>query len=256
MADAPERFSMHYTGARTTTDDTYAARMNAYFGRSLGTSMDKLRHFAKFVPRQEQSIYLAKHEIFRRAVGIHGAFVECGVFLGGGLMTWANFSAIHEPFNHTRRIVGFDTFTGFPDIRSEDGGQEEVAFKHEGGLATGAEADLREALALYDMNRPIGHIPRTELVVGDACETIGRYVEENPHLVVAMLYLDFDAYAPTKAALEHLVPRMPKGAVLCFDELFDRNWPGETQAVDEVLGLRTLKIERFPYVSNLSYAVL
>ena len=34
-----------------------------------------------------------------------------------------------------------------------------------------------------------------------------------------MLYLDFDLYAPTKAALETFLPRMPKGAILAFDEL-------------------------------------
>ncbi|MEM6257405.1 MAG: TylF/MycF/NovP-related O-methyltransferase [Planctomycetota bacterium] len=256
MSDTTENFSMHYQSARTSSDQSYAQRMNDYFDKSLGTSMDKLRHFAKFVPRQEQSIYLAKHEIFRQALSVHGAIVECGVFLGGGLMTWANFSAIYEPFNHTRRVVGFDTFSGFSGLTGEDEGSESVDFKKEGGLSTGAEADIREALELYDLNRPIGHIPRAELVVGDATETIAHYVAENPQLVVAMLYLDFDAYAPTKAALEHLVPRMPKGAVICFDELYDKNWPGETQAVDEVVGLKNLRIERFPFVSNLSYAVL
>lgn len=132
--------------------------------------MDKLRHFSKFVPRQEQSIYLAKNEVFKRVMNIHGAFIECGVFLGGGLMTWANFSAIYEPFNHTRRIVGFDTFTGFSELDREDAGAEQVDFKQAGGLSTGAEQDVARALSLYDMNRPIGHIPRAELVVGDAGE--------------------------------------------------------------------------------------
>jgi len=35
------------------------------------------------------------------------------------------------------------------------------------------------------LNRPIGHIPRVELIVGDAAEEILAYIEKNKHLVVA-----------------------------------------------------------------------
>jgi hypothetical protein len=71
-----------------------------------------------------------------------------------------------------------------------------------------------------------------------------------------MLYLDFDVYEPTKVALETFLPRMPKGAILAFDELNQAAWPGETLAVLETVGLRNLRIQRFPYASGLSYAVL
>jgi hypothetical protein len=74
--------------------------------------------------------------------------------------------------------------------------------------------------------------------------------------VVSLLYLDFDLYAPTKAAIDTLLPRMPKGAILAFDELNQAQWPGETMAVVESIGLRNLRIQRFPYVPQLSYAVL
>ena len=44
------------------------------------------------------------------------AVFNAAYFMGGGLLTWAQFSAIYEPYNHTRRIVGFDTFAGFPNL--------------------------------------------------------------------------------------------------------------------------------------------
>jgi len=170
-------------------------------------------------------------------------------------MTWAQLSAIYEPVNHTRRVVGFDTFTGFVSMDAKDKG-DSLDFAVEGGLATHAYDDLQECIRLYDLNRPIGHIPRVELVVGDAMQTIPEYVQNNPHLVVAMLYLDFDLYEPTKVAIETFLPRMPKGAVLAFDELAQASWPGETLAVLETVGLRNLRIQRFPFTSALSFAVL
>jgi hypothetical protein len=250
-----EKFSMRDPRTQTTSDRDFAAGMAAHFRQSLGTDLDKLRNFPKYVPRQALSIFLAKHEIFKHVLNVHGHIIECGVFLGGGLMTWAQLSAIYEPVNHVRRIVGFDTFTGFPHLSKQDKADNEK-FAHVGGLATHAEDDLRETVRLYDMNRTIGHIPRVDLVVGDALETIPRYLADNSHLVVAMLYLDFDLYEPTKLALETFLPRMPKGAVICFDELGDAAWPGETLAALETVGLRNLRIRRFPTTSQLAYAVL
>jgi hypothetical protein len=37
---------------------------------------------------------------------------------------------------------------------------------------------------------------------------------------------------PTLAALQPFVPRMPRDAVIAFDELNRPEWPGETLAVD------------------------
>jgi hypothetical protein len=250
-----EEFSMLIPQNQTEKDVAFSQEMERYFARSLGTNMDKLRNFAKFVPRQALSNFLAKNELFKQIVHVHGHVIECGVFLGGGLMTWAQLSAIYEPINHVRRVIGFDTFTGFPKIGEEDKGAN-AAYAIEGGLSTDAYEDLKEAIHLYDLNRPIGHIPRVELVVGDATKTIPQYLQENQHVVVAMLYLDFDLFEPTRVAIETFLPRMPKGAVLAFDELNQAAWPGESLAVLETVGLRNLRIQRFPYMPQLSYAVL
>jgi hypothetical protein len=255
MSQTTEQFSMLDPRRQTTNDRAYAEGMASYFGRSLGTDMDKLRNFAKYVPRQSMSLFLAKHQLFQQILDVQGHIIECGVFLGGGLMTWAQFSAIYEPVNHLRQVVGFDTFTGFAGLTDKDKG-DNLDCAVEGGLATGAYDDLQECLRLYDLNRPVGHIPRGQLVVGDAMKTIPAYVEENRHLVVSMLYLDFDLYEPTKVALETFLPRMPKGAILAFDELNQAAWPGETLAVLDVVGLRNLRIRRFPTTPQLSYAVL
>jgi hypothetical protein len=52
------------------------------------------------------------------------------------------------------------------------------------------------------------------------------------------------------------VSRMPKGAVIVFDELNNRTWPGETLAVMETLGLTRLRIQRFNYEPHVSYAII
>jgi Macrocin-O-methyltransferase (TylF) len=255
MSQPFETAPVHLAEHQTARDHEYYQRLNEYYGRSAGTHVDKLRAFTKYAPVAELGRFLAKSEIFRRVLQTQGSVVECGVFHGGGIMTWATLSAIYEPLNHLRKVIGFDSFSGFTKIAAEDRpGLNTHAV--EGGLAADSYGDLTECAALFDLYRPLGHIPKIELVRGDALETMPRYVEDNPHLVVSLLYLDFDLYEPTRRAIEVFRPRMPKGAVIAFDQLNQRHWPGETRAVADTLGLDSLRIERFPFQPQLSFAVL
>jgi len=251
-----ESFAMRDPRTQTDRDREYLSGLQRYFPRSLGTDVDKLRTFSKYVPRQDLSILLAKNDVFRQVIDVHGAIIECGVYLGGGLMTWAQLSAIYEPYNHNRRVLGFDTFTGFSDVGANDSSGTENPQAHVGGLSAPAYEDLQECIRLYDLNRPLGHVTRVNLVQGDATLTIPGYVQDNRHLVVALLYLDFDVYEATKVAIETFLPRMPKGAVIAFDELNQSAWPGETLAAMDAVGLRNLRIRRFPYTPSICYAVL
>jgi len=235
-------------------DIDYFSRLEGYFERSLGTTIEKLENFAKYVPRQNLTRFIYRYELFKRILSIQGAIVECGVYHGGGLMTFAKLSAIFEPVNIQRQIIGFDTFTGFPKISDKDIGTEtapKVGDRH-----SDSYDDLVECAQLYDMNRFLGHINRVSLVKGDATETIPKYLRENPYLVVSLLYLDFDLYEPTKVAIRNFFPRIPRGGIIAFDELNNSASPGETIAVMEEIGISKLKIERMSYDSYLSFAVI
>jgi len=258
MAKDIKNFSLRNRETQTSDDQEYKSEMETHFNESAGTSIDKLNNFPRFVSRQALSIFLAKHDLFRQILNIHGAVVECGVFMGGGVFTWAQLSAIYETVNHGRKIIGFDTFSGFPDLSTKDFRKNAPREEHKETHSYSFEAldELEKSSALFDLNRPVGHIPKIEFVKGDALQTIPKYLEENEHLVVALLYLDFDLYEPTRIALRHFLPRMPKGAILAFDELNQKQWPGETLAVFEEIGIRNLHIQRYPFTPGLSYAVL
>jgi hypothetical protein len=248
--DDAYRFSADSRSAR---ELDFMSRLEQTLGASSFSATEQMMNFPLYTPRQDVARYLCKYEIFKRVLGVHGSIVECGVFFGGGIAWWAQLSAILEPANHQRRVVGFDTFSGFPGLTTEDV-DSESAEAREGGLAVDSYDEISRCIELLDMNRPIGHIPKVELVRGDARETIPRYVDENPQLLVSLLYLDFDVYEPTKVAIEAFLPRMPKGAVIAFDELNLKDWPGETIATLESLQLNELRLERFPFGSTISFA--
>lgn len=246
----PYRFSV---STRTEKELNYMVELERYFNMSPYSTVEKLMNFSLYVPRQNLTNFLIKYEIFKRVLDVQGSVVECGVSFGGGLMAFAQLSAILEPTNHQRRIVGFDTFTGIPKLLEQDAKSESEEARP-GGLAINSYEEIMRCVDLYDINRFVGHIPKVELVKGNAKFTIPQYLEKNPHLIVSLLYLDFDIYEPTQVALEHFLPRMPKGAVIAFDELNLEDWPGETLAVLEMLDLRGLRVERFSFGSTISFA--
>ncbi len=229
--------------------------LEKFFKNSQGTIAEKLQNFPKYAPRQNMTHLLARYEIFKQIHNIQGSVIECGVRLGGGLMTWAHFSSILEPVNYQRKIIGFDTFTGFPQITKKD--KKSISkFARKGGYASHAYDDLLECIKLYDSNRFIEHISKIQLVKGDARKTIPKFLKNNPHTVVSLLNLDFDLYEPTKVALKNFVPHMPKGAIIIFDELNSESWPGETEAVFDTIGIKNLKINRITFDDVKSYAVI
>ncbi len=250
----PSRYHEH--GRSTSIDLDYRLSMESYIQNSLGTSYEKYQNFPKYTSRQSIARYIALYEIFKISLHTQGDIIEGGVNWGGGLMWAAQLSAMLEPFNLQRRIIGFDTFEGFPSLHSKDDSINSGKEHTKGGYAAHSYDDLLMCISNFDKNRAIGHISKVSLIKGDATLTMPQYLKDNPHTIVSLLHLDFDIYEPTISAIKTFLPRMPKGAVIVFDEINCPKWPGETQAVIESIGLNNLEIKRFSYEPYISYAII
>lgn len=240
-------------GFRSKDEQMVGSRLQSVFERSPDTWEKKLDNFSKYVRRQAFTKALVQYEIFKRVQNVKGSIVECGVLRGGSLFTWFHLCSILEPVNLTRRIYAFDTFAGFPGVAPQD---RSATSQHvdAGGLQADCYEELVELVRVHDSNRFLNHIDKVQLIRGDATKTIPSFVESHPHLVVSLLYLDFDLYEPTCVALEHFLPRMPRGAIIAFDELDNPLWPGETKAVMEKVGLNRLRIERLDFDPYVGFA--
>lgn len=184
-------------------------------------------------------------EMYERILSVPGVAMEFGVRYGRDMAILDGLRTVYEPLNYSRKIVGFDTFTGFPSVKPQDGANE-VA--HTGGLSTVEDYDdfLRSVLAERERMAPYDHIRKFEVIRGDASETLAAYLEANPQTIVAFAYFDMDLYEPTKRCLELLKPHLTRGSVLGFDELNCAEFPGETIAVREALGLDRVALRRPP----------
>jgi hypothetical protein len=214
----------------------------------------KLENFPKYVRRQHLKRFLALYELMKLVLPVKGSIIECGVFRGFTLMAWAKLSAMLEPEDLTRRIYGFDTFEGFPSVQDKD--QSDFQKAEKGELSSHSYDELVQLIEEYDHDRFLGHIGKVELIRGDISQTVPEFIKKHQHLVVSLLFFDCDLFEPTKTAIEHFLPRMPKGAVIAFDELDNPIWPGETLGAMASVGINNLELRRFEWDPYISFAIL
>ena len=195
------------------------------------------------------------NEIYKKILDKPGVIIEFGVQYGMALSTLLKLRGVYEPYNHTREIIGFDTFTGFTNKLSKE--EKKLNWKKgDYGVTRNFDKILERFLHLEESNSPLNWLKKFKLVKGDASKSFEKYLKDNPHTVIGMAIFDMDVYKPTRDVLEAIKPRLFKGSILVFDEFSCTSWPGETQAVDEVFGLSNLRFEHYPHQPNCAICVI
>lgn len=206
-----------------------------------------------YLNRQTLSRILFFHELYLKALNIHGVIMEFGVRWGQTLSLFSSFRGIYEPYNYLRKIIGFDSFSGFPSTAQQDGS---LINSGDYNVSPNYEEYLSKLLTYHQNESPVSHKTKFELVKGNAIETVPKYLAEHPETIIALAYFDFDIYEPTKEVLKAIKPHLTKGSVIGFDELCMREFPGETIALKEELGLSNYSIKRVPYNPTTSYLIV
>jgi len=144
--------------------------------------------------------------------GIPGDLAELGVWRGNTAAILAKFAA-----QNNRQVLLFDTFEGFKetDLTGIDD-QKEIHFNN-------TSIDLvKEVIGEDDKN--------CVYVKGFFPDTL---TDDHRARQYAIVSLDCDLYAPTKAGLDFFYERMPKGGIFFLHDYSSLHWNGSKLAIDE-----------------------
>jgi len=207
-----------------------------------------------FLNRASLARILFMHDLYTKALHTHGVIMEFGVRWGQNMALFTQMRHIYEPYNMSRKVVGFDTFEGFPSVAAQDGDFDGLKV---GGLnvTPNYEKVLTEILSAQEQLAPRSHIRKFELVQGDVNNTLPLYLEKHPETIIALAYFDLDLYEPTKKCLEAIRPYLAKNSIVGFDELVLAENPGETLALREAWGTEGYRICRSTISPQQSYVV-
>ena len=200
--------------------------------------------------RQQFASSLFRIKLYDIVCEVKGSIVECGIHQGNHLMLFYHLLLAYEPTAFNDKIIGFDTFEGFKSLTKKDKSE------YTNSDFNNTDYDfLKNLIEINKLNDFIKHIPRVELVKGDAVKTIPKYVKANQSLIIRLLFLDFDLYKPTMVALENLYRLVPSGGVVAFSEAGTEKWVGETIALKEFFGDMNIELKKFSFDPFQSYFI-
>jgi hypothetical protein len=195
------------------------------------------------------------YNLYLMALKTHGVIMEFGCRWGRNLALFTTFRNIHEPYNVYRKIIGFDTFEGFPNVGPRDGPSDEIRV---GAYAVPVDyvAYLEKLLSAHEQLGPRGHLKKHEIIKGDVVQTLPKYLDDHPETIIALAYFDLVLFEPTKKCLELIRPYLVKNSIIGFNNLSHDQSPGETQALREAWGLSNFEIIRDPITPQQSYLII
>lgn len=214
-----------------------------------------LTNVGLFIPPATLSRILFLDFLYKQILEVQGVVIEFGCRWGQSLSLFSALRGIYEPFNRLRKIVGFDTFTGFLGTCGKDGPSHGLVEKNY-SVSQDYEQYLGELMDCQEQESPLSHLRKHEIIKGDAVVEIEQFLSRNPETIIALAYFDLDLYEPTLKCLSAIKDRLTRGSIIGFDELNEHMFPGETLALKEVFGLDRYPIRRFRYNARASYMII
>lgn len=195
------------------------------------------------------------NELYELIKKTTGSIFEFGCWYGANMVTFESLRAVYEPYNYTRKIVGFDTFEGYSSVRC-DKDTSEFCFPHNYSTSKNYEVYLERLLEYHRYENSVPNKKKYEIVKGDVTKTVKEYLSTHPETIIALSYFDMQLYNPTKCALEAILPFLTKGSVVAMDEINHEDFQGETVAFREVIGTKNCRLVRSKYLPDRNYFIV
>lgn len=205
-----------------------------------------------------RSTILAKvlylNELYEQILKTPGCVFEFGAWWGANMVTFENLRTVYEPYNYTRKIIGFDTFNGYENLSEKDKGA--LMINNNYATTQKYEDYLQTLLEYHRHENAMPNKKKYEIIKGDVTKTIKEYLKIHPETIIALAYFDMQVYTPTKVALEAILPYLTKGSVIAMDEINHEDFQGETIAFQEVIGTRNCRLIKSRYLPDRNYFII
>ncbi len=232
-------------------DQEMSRRLNEAATKSNLPVSDIMESFPVYARRVNLTRFLAHYELYKMIADLPGSIVECGVYRGNTLLTWAKLLEIFHPGDRLRKVIGFDNFAGFQSFHEKDGAAEPSRSKVLGGWNSAPYyQELVEHINLFHEDSFIPRAKRIELVHGDLCQTSLQYAKDNPGLRLSLIHLDVDLYEPTLASLQAFYPLLVPGGLVVLDQYGMTEWAGESGALDDYFQGKPPKVHKLGFAST------
>ena len=185
--------------------------------------------------------YLFLYEIYEKILNVPGNIHIYGTWWGQDVIILYNLREILEPHNVKRFTIGFDTFNGYEGIGNKDI-RSKIINSNNYNTGKNYFKYLSNLLQFYEKENGLEHLKKFKLIRGDISKTLERYMSKNPQEIISLAYFDLAIFKPTFSALSNIENNLVKGSCLVFDQLNNKDYPGETIALKKSKLFKNCKI--------------
>ena len=231
---------------RKIISSSYPAVAAYYRSRSQANHPRLLMEFLGIADTSYRADFYTLSHIVRQMGTEGGLIAECGVYRGATLLGMAHLLRGASNF----RLVGFDSFEGFPAPTAEDtlasGDFHDRALQ--GVFSDTSFDELRRKIRLLGLDRSI------TVVKGYFEDTLEGWSNET----FSVVHLDVDLYQSYMTCLEFFYPRVRRGGYIVFDEydFIADVYPGAQKAIDLFLTNKREKIQCLPDAPKPRYFIV
>ncbi|MBW7844611.1 MAG: hypothetical protein H3C45_02980 [Bacteroidia bacterium] len=197
-------------------------------------------------------------EIYEQIVNTPGIIIDLGTWRGQTAVICENLRAIFEPLHFNRRIIAFDTFTGYKGFSEIDNATE---FHRDGTYSTGEDYDkfLSTLIELHEKSNAMGHnYGKHKVIKGDCLITLPKYFKEHPSEFVSLAFFDVNSYVPTLESFKLIYDKLVPGGIIAFWQLSREGKIIQAEGqvyVNEILNKYPHQIQRSIFYPGLCYII-
>lgn len=241
-------------GRKTEQESSNQDLLLEHLGSGLIPDNELIANIHVFLRRQVLSRLLQLNELYEQIIDIPGIIMQCGVRWGGDLLAIQSLRTLYEPYNYSRRLIGFDTFEGLLGTQVEDQGIRNIQ-DGQYSVSQGYMQVLENLLDSAEKQAPLSHIKKYQLYKGDASKTVPEFLKKNQGEMISLLYLDMDIYKPTCDVLEACSERLLPGSIVVFDEFSADLFPGEAKVYRKLADKLDLEMRRSRLSTVTAYGI-
>lgn len=217
----------------------------------------KLNHLGLFNRSSIFARYLHYYELYNLILENPGVILVYGYGYGSAIISFLSLRAILEPYNYSRKIIGFDDFKPSDELSYFAQNPDGLTPEKYGYLNAGKDYldYLRQVVDFHEKENVLAYIPKVELFNGDPVSETGSHLESVKDLKIAVVYFDRTFSENIADILTELKPFIDIETTLC-PSTFNSYLPtGEMDNIRTLFG-NSLQITRSKFIPDKVYLKL
>lgn len=213
-----------------------------------------LNHLALFNRSSIVARYLHYYELYNLMLNNPGVILIYGYGYGSTIISFLSLRAILEPYNYSRKIIGFDDFKPSDALSYFAQNPDGLTPDKYGYLNAGKDYldYLRQVVNFHEKENVLAYIPKVELFNGDPVSETGSHLESVKDLKIAVVYFDRTFSENIADILTELKPFIDSETILC-PSTFNSYLPtGEMDNIRTLFG-NSLQVTHSKFIPDKVY---